>query len=456
MKALVPVTLAVATVFLSSPQRNVLAAPSAQKLQEEAQRHVKKAQLHYDMGRWDAALAEYEAAYEISREPQLLYKMGDTYRRKGDIEHAVLLYQNYLERDPQNPFRPEIEERIKGLQRQLNRASSPAEPSPPNPFTDPAAPANAPAVPAKVSAAPAKVPAAPAPSILPPAPEVSSVSQPSARPELPHPIVSQPREVNAGTRTSMDANLARDGSYDASVTKQCTGDQPNCKSTLKVGGRGQDMSASYTSEEDCSNSSNEKCKRRTGAQANAQGIGLTYQSETITKVATRRSSAANFSFNLGGMYGWGDSIQISGLSTSVSLRILAGSRFPDENGGNWFGFFAEPSIGSGFGQAKVNSESRSSTTFMISGAAGGQWMNFGAQKDQNSRQRGFGLAAGIVGSAMWIKGMQGSSQSIGPTFNLIFPSYNPGTADYSAFQLNLMILPAKGVTTMIAGMSLMF
>jgi hypothetical protein len=88
---------------------------------EEARRHFKSGQKLFELGHWDEAAREFEAAYAARSDPALLYNLAQAYRRKGEARRALDLYKNFLIKVPDAPQRPEVEKRIIALQRQIDR-----------------------------------------------------------------------------------------------------------------------------------------------------------------------------------------------------------------------------------------------------------------------------------------------------------------------------------------------
>ena len=188
---------------------------------EEARLHFQKGQQFFDVGRWDEAAEEFEKAYAIRNDPTFLYNMAQSYRRKGDAKRALDLYKNYLIKAPKSPQRPEVEERIRALQKQIDEAEyavkppsqSPTSPDvaplaaslvplPPTPALAPVAPvAPAPVAPAPVPLAPTSIPAAPMPATV-----VYAQTAPPA---------SAPPQVDGATPTQAVYPGAASGSTDA-------------------------------------------------------------------------------------------------------------------------------------------------------------------------------------------------------------------------------------------------
>ena len=185
---LVFVGLAVGTAL---PARIARAQDSATEI---ARMHFQKGQRFFDVGRWDEAAAEFEKAYAVRSDPTFLYNMAQSFRRKGDTKRAIDLYKNYLIKAPKSPMRPEVEDRIQSLQKQIDESEPVARPLP-----EGAANAPAPTSPAPASLAPAApAPAAPAPAA--PAPPANDLpSAPAGYPPPAQPVSTLPPPAPAAT-----------------------------------------------------------------------------------------------------------------------------------------------------------------------------------------------------------------------------------------------------------------
>jgi hypothetical protein len=176
---------------------------------EQARMHYQEAQKQFDLGMWDAAIAEFSKAYELRPDPNFLYNMAQAYRRSGNARRAIDLYKNYLIKVPKSPQRTEVEERIQSLQKQLDeeeREAKRAAPPPLAPMVTPeparsasepltppeVAPTSAGDVPASGDAkAAASAPASPGPAAT-EAPEVvGSAPQPAKAATLPAETVGE-------------------------------------------------------------------------------------------------------------------------------------------------------------------------------------------------------------------------------------------------------------------------
>ena len=91
----------------------------------------------FDLGKYDEAIAEFEAAYRYKDAPGLLYNIAQAYRLSNRPEEAVRYYRTYLERKPDAANRAEAESKIERLASILeerkvkNPALAEAPPPPP-------------------------------------------------------------------------------------------------------------------------------------------------------------------------------------------------------------------------------------------------------------------------------------------------------------------------------------
>jgi tetratricopeptide (TPR) repeat protein len=83
----------------------------------------------FDLGRYDEAIKEYEAAYELRNDPTLLYDIAQAHRLAHRPEPAIHFYKAYLAREPTSPIRRRVEERIIELERQLPAAETTPAPA---------------------------------------------------------------------------------------------------------------------------------------------------------------------------------------------------------------------------------------------------------------------------------------------------------------------------------------
>src|SRR5690349_808743 len=77
-----------------------------------AKEHYARGTSFYDLGRYDDAIKEFEAAYELKNDPAFLYNLAQSYRQVGNHEQAVHFYKTYLRYVPKSPNKADIEEKI--------------------------------------------------------------------------------------------------------------------------------------------------------------------------------------------------------------------------------------------------------------------------------------------------------------------------------------------------------
>jgi tetratricopeptide (TPR) repeat protein len=77
-----------------------------------ARAHFDRAEKAFNLGRFDDALAEYQAAYEALALPAFVFNIAQCHRNLGNDEQAVFFYQRFLSLQPDAPSRPVVEELI--------------------------------------------------------------------------------------------------------------------------------------------------------------------------------------------------------------------------------------------------------------------------------------------------------------------------------------------------------
>jgi tetratricopeptide (TPR) repeat protein len=134
-----------------------LVAPAAADPSEEdlrrARAYFEAGRALYSLGRYDDALKEFTAGYQLAPRPLFLINLGQSYRRLGRNDEAIAMYRRFMaEAPPNDPNRAEVERVVAEL------TNAPAAP-PQSPAVVPRA--TAPAAPQE--RAPAVVAAAPTP-----------------------------------------------------------------------------------------------------------------------------------------------------------------------------------------------------------------------------------------------------------------------------------------------------
>ncbi len=123
--------------------RSQLSEAQKQKTKE----HYEKATRLYNVGKYQDAIAEYEAAYLVSADPVMLFNIAQCHRLNNQPDEAVRFYKNYLRNAPGAPNRDDVERKIVEMERlseERRRANVPTT-QPPSPT--PVTPAPGPTVP---------------------------------------------------------------------------------------------------------------------------------------------------------------------------------------------------------------------------------------------------------------------------------------------------------------------
>jgi tetratricopeptide (TPR) repeat protein len=92
-----------------------------------ARDHYLKGTKQFDLGRYDAAVNEYMAAYELKDDPALLYNIAQAHRLAGHAAQALHFYRRFLLKAPNTPQRDDVEQKISELEKlveQQNRAQN--------------------------------------------------------------------------------------------------------------------------------------------------------------------------------------------------------------------------------------------------------------------------------------------------------------------------------------------
>jgi tetratricopeptide (TPR) repeat protein len=94
--------------------------PSAADKQAAVQ-HWEKARSAYSFGNYDIAIAEYQAAFDLTGAPEYVFNIAQTQRAKGDKPAAVASYKRYLELDPSGDGAASARQHVEALEAELNR-----------------------------------------------------------------------------------------------------------------------------------------------------------------------------------------------------------------------------------------------------------------------------------------------------------------------------------------------
>jgi tetratricopeptide (TPR) repeat protein len=80
--------------------------------QQQAQKLFDEAEKYYNIGDFAKALDGYKEAYILSSNPDLLFNMGQCYRKLEQYQEAITTYKSYLREVPNSPVQADVEARI--------------------------------------------------------------------------------------------------------------------------------------------------------------------------------------------------------------------------------------------------------------------------------------------------------------------------------------------------------
>lgn len=150
----------------------------------EARKHAQRASNLAASGKCRQAVAEWNKAMAILRDPALLFNRGECYRKLGDADAALDDYRQFLSDLPKAPNRGEVERRIAELTAQKNKEKEKAKESAPPPAPAPVPPVVAVPPPSPPATRPAE-PAAVAQESPAPVPQpLAAPAEPAANPAL--------------------------------------------------------------------------------------------------------------------------------------------------------------------------------------------------------------------------------------------------------------------------------
>ena len=119
---------------------SVTAPVAAQADDELAEARVlfERAAEDYEANRFEDALRGFERVYEITANADVLYNVGRTLERLRRDDEALVIYQRYLDMNPEGSDRSAVEARVTVLRRVVSERDAESEPgSPPDPIAEP-------------------------------------------------------------------------------------------------------------------------------------------------------------------------------------------------------------------------------------------------------------------------------------------------------------------------------
>jgi tetratricopeptide (TPR) repeat protein len=91
-----------------------------------ARKHYERAEKLFALGRFEAALTEYEAAFEARPLPGFLFNIGQCHRNLGNYDAAIFSFRKYLRLSPNADNRDDVDILIADLEQKKHRAEAEA------------------------------------------------------------------------------------------------------------------------------------------------------------------------------------------------------------------------------------------------------------------------------------------------------------------------------------------
>lgn len=98
-----PVVLVATLLLVGGPGRAAPPLVETTPEVEAARGHFRSGSAWYSEGKYDKAIAEFEAAWELAPLPDILFNLGQAHRLAGDKRAAIRAYRRYLGTSPRGP-----------------------------------------------------------------------------------------------------------------------------------------------------------------------------------------------------------------------------------------------------------------------------------------------------------------------------------------------------------------
>jgi len=97
-----------------APTGGAVAAGSAAD-DKEARSLFNQGQVHYSLGEYEQAIADFRRAYELTSAPGLLFNIAQAHRLNGQCKQALEIYRHFVRLAPQSESRAEAQTQIAAL-----------------------------------------------------------------------------------------------------------------------------------------------------------------------------------------------------------------------------------------------------------------------------------------------------------------------------------------------------
>ena len=96
-----------------------------------AKEHFARGTSYYDLGKYDDAIKEFEAAYQLKNDPAFLYNLAQSYRLAGNANGRCTFTRRTCARCRRRPSAQRLKQRIAALEKQVATESKTTTTRPP-------------------------------------------------------------------------------------------------------------------------------------------------------------------------------------------------------------------------------------------------------------------------------------------------------------------------------------
>ena len=126
MRAMLRLTVSVIAIGLAAA---AFASPAHAQDDERARLHFEAGRSHFDQGRYENALLEFQESYALSGRAALLFNIGTTLERLARWDEAADHFAEFLTQNPSYERRTDLESRIANLRRRAAESGARRGPS---------------------------------------------------------------------------------------------------------------------------------------------------------------------------------------------------------------------------------------------------------------------------------------------------------------------------------------
>jgi len=121
-------------LWCATPNTVVAAPPTASpENMQAAKSRFRQGKAFHDLGAYDQAIAEFEAAFALVPLPELVFNIARAQQKKNEIDKALETYRRYLELDPEGRVADEARRQVAVLTLAQSQAKPVPKVEPPPP-----------------------------------------------------------------------------------------------------------------------------------------------------------------------------------------------------------------------------------------------------------------------------------------------------------------------------------